>query len=280
MFQNEDEYWWFVSRRSLVLDQARQLELSAGARILDIGCGTGATAAALLRFGRVLGVDMSPLALACCARRGLTELMLGQAESLPLAAESVDLIVATDILEHLDDDVAALAEFRRVLKPGGHAIVTVPAYERLWSEHDDALMHRRRYVAPVLRRRIAIAGLEPVRLTYALSFLLPLALGRLLKRRPSPGKVAEAQIPRIPPVLNAGLIRVQRLETALLRAINLPWGLSVLAVIRKPLRSTAKTKEPIGHEPTELNRMRDRSHGALRRGSLAADHKHRDDAHH
>jgi SAM-dependent methyltransferase len=179
-------------------------------------------------------VDFSPLALEYCERRGLTDLLQGRAEALPIDDESVDVIVATDILEHLDDDMAALAEFRRTLKPGGHAVITVPAYQWLWSEHDEALMHKRRYVSKLLRRRIEQAGLRPVRLTYALSFLFPLALARLQKRKPVAGRSPEALLKPVPRAINTALIQFQRLETALLRRVRLPWGLSVLAVIQKP----------------------------------------------
>jgi SAM-dependent methyltransferase len=234
MFYNEDHYWWYVSRRELVVAMVRHLSIPAAARIVDVGCGTGATAAALRRFGSVMGVDMSPLALRCCRRRGLERLMQGVAEALPLPDGSIDVIVATDVLEHLDDDLAALVEFRRVLQPGGHAVITVPAYQMLWSEHDVALMHRRRYVASQVRQRVKAAGFETVKLSYAMTFLLPLALTRLLKRRPQTGKVAEAQVPRVPALLNSALIGLQRIETALLRGVSLPWGLSVLAVIRRP----------------------------------------------
>jgi SAM-dependent methyltransferase len=234
MFHNEDHYWWFVSRRELVVEMVQRLTLPHAPQLVDIGCGTGATSAALQRIGTVTSVDMSPLALACCRRRGLERLMQGVAESLPLADDSADVIVATDILEHLDDDLAALHEFYRVLRPGGHAVITVPAYQMLWSEHDEALMHRQRYVAGQLRRRVIAAGFETVKLSYALAFLLPLALTRLLKRRPPPGKVAEAQLLPVPAPLNAALIAFQRIETALLRRVSLPFGLSVLTVIRKP----------------------------------------------
>jgi hypothetical protein len=101
-------------------------------------------------------------------------------------------------------------------------------------------MHRRRYVAGLLGERMALAGLESVRLTYALSFLLPLALGRLLKRKKDDGREPEAQVPKLPAAVNAALVRFQRFETALLRRMNLPWGLSVVAVMRKPLREPAR----------------------------------------
>ncbi len=173
---------------------------------------------------------------------GLTEVVLGSAEALPVDDDSVDVIVAADILEHLDDDLAALAEFRRTLKPGGHAVIAVPAYQALWSEHDVALMHRRRrYVAQELRRRVEQAGLRPVVLTYALSFLLPMALTRLLRRKPPATGTPQAQLIPVPAVLNAALIRFQRLETRLLRWVRLPWGLTVLAVVQKP---TEQVKSP------------------------------------
>ncbi|MCS6829397.1 MAG: class I SAM-dependent methyltransferase [Armatimonadota bacterium] len=235
MYHYEHHYWWFVSRRELVDWLVRRLPLPLHPVIVDVGCGTGATAVQLQQYGMVIGVDISPLALSWSRKRGLDNLLLAAAERLPLAKESVDVIVATDILEHLDDDIAVLAEFYRTLKPGGYVVVTVPAYSILWSEHDLALMHRRRYVAGVLAKRSRIAGFEVVRLTYALFFLFPLALVmRLLKRTPPPNKEPEAQLPPLPEWLNRFLIRFQRIETAMLAHLRFPWGVSVVAVLRKP----------------------------------------------
>lgn len=235
MYRYEDHYWWFVSRRELVDALVRQLPLSPKAVILDVGCGTGATAAQLQKYGMVIAVDIAPLALSWSRQRGLNNLLLAAAERLPIAHESADVVVATDILEHLDDDVAVLKEFYRTLKPGGYVVVTVPAYSILWSEHDLALMHRRRYVARTLAQRCRSTGFEIVRLTYALFFLFPLALAmRLLKRRPPPGKEPEAQLPPLPEWLNRFLIRFQRIETSLLTHLRFPWGVSVVAVLRKP----------------------------------------------
>lgn len=235
MYRYEDHYWWFVSRRELVVSLVRQLSLPPHPVIVDVGCGTGATAAEMQKYGMVLGIDISPLALAWSQERGLRNLLLAAAERLPISRGSVDVIIATDILEHLDDDVAVLKEFYRTLKPGGYVVVTVPAYSILWSEHDLALMHRRRYVARVLAQRSRAAGFEIVRLTYALFFLFPLALVmRLLKRRPPPEKEPEAQLPPLPEWLNRLLIRFQRIETAMLKYVRFPWGVSVVAVLRKP----------------------------------------------
>ena len=237
MFENEDRYWWFVSRRELVMDLIGRYVAKADPVIVDVGCGTGATASALGRSGRVLGVDFSPLALKACATRGLSELVRARAEAIPLASCSVDAIVATDILEHLDDDLAALEEFRRILKPGGQAVITVPAFQFLWSEHDVALMHRRRYVAAQVAALAERAGFRRLHLGYALSLLFPLSLGRLLKRRAvDENREPQAQIKPIPRWLNAALIHFQRLETAMFRRKSLPWGLSVVTVLQKPLK--------------------------------------------
>ncbi|GIW86863.1 MAG: methyltransferase [Isosphaeraceae bacterium] len=235
MFALEDHYWWFVARRELVRTLVRRHVRSTTPTFLDVGCGTGATAQELARIGQVIALDSSPLALRASASRGLSNLIRGRAESIPLPDSHCDAVIATDVLEHLDDDRAALAEFRRVLKPGGHALITVPAFSFLWSEHDVALMHRRRYVARQLATLAARTGFEPRYLGYALSFLFPLALVRLLKRPTRlPARVPEAQIQPVPGWLNSALIRLQRIETSLFRLGSLPWGLSVVAVLRRP----------------------------------------------
>lgn len=238
MYEVEDRYWWFVSRRRLVLDlmaagTPTTLDTVDRPVILDVGCGTGANAEAMTRLGRVIGADMSPLALARCQRRSLNELVQAKAESVPLRSESVDWIVATDILEHLDDDRAALKEFQRLLRPGGRALITVPAYRSLWSEHDEALMHRRRYVKQELRAAIEDSGLDVERITYAFCLLLPLALTRLLKREKPRDRPPEAQMTPVPEFVNRMLIWVQGCEARVLRNLNLPWGLSVVGIARK-----------------------------------------------
>jgi hypothetical protein len=110
----------------------------------------------------------------------------------------------------------------------------VPAYQFLWSEHDVALMHKRRYVAHQLAERYSRAGFRQVRLGHALCLLFPFALGRLLNRWRDQTKAPDAQISLLPGWLNGCLIRLQRIETALSHRIRLPWGLSVVAVIQRP----------------------------------------------
>src|SRR5687767_6622160 len=148
MYRLEDSYWWFVGRHDLVLGFVRE---TYGQRsdltILDIGCGTGAMSQKLSPWGAVVSADFSPLALSFSRRRNLNLLCASDAMRLPFRENSFDLVVAMDILEHVKDDSLALNEIYRVLKPGGRIIATVPAYAALWSSHDVALMHFRRYLA-------------------------------------------------------------------------------------------------------------------------------------
>lgn len=235
MYKIEDRDWWFVSRRELVISHLVRNIRVKNPVILDIGCGTGATARMLKEHGEVVGLDFSQLALNACESRGITNLIHGSATSIPLADNSVDVIVATDILEHLDGDELALAEFRRILKPGGLAIISVPAYEFLWSDHDEALMHKRRYTSKQLSERIGKAGLRRRYQGYALSFLFPLALMRLLKKKSKDkNEVPEAQHVDLPAWINQCLIRFQRIENRVFHWGSLPWGLSVISVVEKP----------------------------------------------
>lgn len=233
MYDHEDNYWWFISRRQLVCQLIDDAKSPGDLLLCDVGCGTGATMQQMLRFGKVIGIDMSPLALRCCRQRELSGLIMSKAEQLPLKSSSVDVIVATDILEHLADDISALKEFHRILRPGGFAVVTVPAFGLLWSEHDLALMHHRRYTAPQLAQRCIESGFRVDSVTYALWLLFPFAVvTRLLQ--PRYRKTPQARIPKLPNWLNKMLISIQRLEMRLLKHIDLPWGVSIATVIRKP----------------------------------------------
>ncbi len=129
MFEVEDTYWWFVARRRLVHSLlGRHLPAAGGPRrIVDVGCGTGATLATLAEYGEVIGVDRSQHALHYCQERGHHRLVRGDGAALPLADESVDVVTALDLLEHIADDAGAVREFVRVLRPGGVLVVTVPA---------------------------------------------------------------------------------------------------------------------------------------------------------
>ena len=158
----------------------------------------------------------------------------GTATSIPFDDGSFDLVTAFDVLEHLDDDGAGLAEMRRVLVPSGHLLLTVPAYRFLWSVHDESLGHRRRYVASELHSKLNNAGFVVVRRSYAISLPLPGIMAFRIAQGLLPA-VAEqgASYVEVPPAVNQVLVNALKLEAKLLKAIDLPAGASVFALARR-----------------------------------------------
>ncbi|NUL81286.1 MAG: class I SAM-dependent methyltransferase [Armatimonadetes bacterium] len=232
MFQNESSYWWFVARRELVLSLLEPYAPN-GWSILDAGCGTGAMAVELQKWGDVTGADSEERALEYCRQRGLRNLALCSVESMPFGDEQFDLITALDLIEHVGDDRAALSEMARCLKPGGILALSVPAYRFMWSGHDLALMHKRRYRASELRAKIEETGLKVEKISYALMLLfLPILIVRLLDRWFRRGEPAATVLP-VPIWVNRILIWLQRMEAKLIRNVNLPFGVSIVAIARK-----------------------------------------------
>ncbi|HSV74136.1 MAG TPA: class I SAM-dependent methyltransferase [Chthonomonadales bacterium] len=232
MYRLEDTYWWFVGRHHLAIDLLdRAFGGRRDLRILDIGCGTGAMSELLAAWGEVVSADCSPLALAFSRRRGLVRVCAADAMHLPFRDESFDAVVALDIIEHLPDDAVAAREIRRVLRPGGRLVATVPACPSLWSAHDVALMHQRRYVGSQVRRLMDAGGLRVRRLTHATTLLFPLAwVTRVLARRS--GSLHARLVPLSGPA-NRLLVGVMAAENALLRRCDLPFGLSVCCVAER-----------------------------------------------
>lgn len=233
MYELEDHYWWFVGRRNLALRLLRKFLPSGSPKILDLGCGTGVVSRELASRGEVVSLDMSEIALRFCAERGIGRRVLGNGEKLPLKSDTFDAIVALDIFEHIADDGAAFAEARRVLKPGGILILSVPAFRSLWGPHDVALMHHRRYRLGEVRRKLLTAGLVPRRLSHSVFFLFPavVTLRFFEKRKKGPAK---AQLVPVTPAANRALIGLQHLEAGLIERLRLPWGSSIVAVAKKP----------------------------------------------
>ncbi len=234
MYRLEDSYWWFVGRHDLVLGFIHSIyKQRSDLKILDIGCGTGAMSEKMMSRGMVVSADFSPLALSFGQRRSLKHLCASDAMQLPFRDASFDLVVAMDTLEHLPDDSRALAEIYRVLKPGGRVIATVPAYHSLWSGHDVALMHFRRYVARELRDRFTEAKLNIVMLSYAMTLLLPIVwlYRRLFARKSASPK---ASLVKVPPLVNNFLVCLLAVENRLIHLARLPFGVTVFCVAERP----------------------------------------------
>ena len=234
----EDEYWWFVGRRRMVRDLVRRhMSGHQSLRVLDAGCGTGGTLAALEGVGELWGCDISTEALEMCRLRGLDRLVESRIEALDFDDASFDVVISCDVLEHVEDDAGAMRELARVLRPGGICVLTLPAYKWLWSEHDEALGHLRRYVGAEVRRLVEGAGLGMEKLTGAVALALPMTvLYRVFTRltRRTRDDAARTSLVLLPGPVNGMLIRLLDLENLLMRRLRLPWGASIVAVARKP----------------------------------------------
>jgi SAM-dependent methyltransferase len=235
MYQIEGSHWWFAGRRRIIASFLEPICNSfEGHRphILDVGCGTGANLELLGEFGDAEGVDVSTDALAFCRERGLDQVRLGEAEKLPYQDASFDLVTGLDVVEHLDDDLAGLREMRRVLRPGGRALLFVPAFMFLWGVQDDVSNHRRRYTLKELTKKVRAAGFEIERASYAnITFFMPILAGRLLMRltrfRPASENILTIG------VLNKPLGKILGAEQLFLRYLNLPFGVSAICVARR-----------------------------------------------
>lgn len=226
----ESRHWWFVARREIVLEVIERLALPKS-RLLDVGCGTGFFLEGLRTLYITAGVDPSPIALSICANRNLGEVKSGSATDLSaFDGQRFDLVTLLDVIEHVDDDVAALEAARGVLKPGGHVVVTVPAFEFLWTAHDDLNHHRRRYTKQRLRSALEASGFRVERLTYFNCYLFPLAVvERIGKRVLHLDSGTDLVLP--PERVNRIMRRIFGAERRRLsRGASFPVGLSVLGV--------------------------------------------------
>ena len=235
-YELEGRHWWFVGRRRLFLRLLEQRFPPAARPIelLDFGCGTGAFLQDLERFGAVSAVAGDPHAVAFCHARGRSEVRLVAAgEPLPFAGGAFDLVTTLDVVEHIEDDVGALRELRRVLRPGGLALVAVPAFMFLWGKQDEVSHHHRRYTARTLRRALAGAGFAVERTSYFNTILFPpiaaVRLARRLLRRPG---AAESDFSLGPAALNRPLGAVFGAEAGVVARRDLPFGVSLLALAR------------------------------------------------
>lgn len=232
-YEVEQKHWWFVARQRIVEDLIRRrIGLAPGSSVLDVGCETGAILAVLSKQFEAYGTDTSPLAIELCGKRGLKNAFQCTLESFPRPDLRFNLITLLDVIEHIDDDLAVLQQARGYLKSGGSVLATVPAYQWLWSPHDDVNHHKRRYTRPHLGRVLDQAGLKPVFLSYYNTLLFPAALaGRLLQKLI--GSTGDTTLAIPPSPVNHSLTSIFSFERSLLQHTTFAFGLSLIAIARK-----------------------------------------------
>lgn len=239
MFEVEETHWWYRGRRALVRAALDRYAPDTGQRLatLDLASATGMSFRFLTDRCDVRGVDISDETIRLCARRGIDRIVQGDALALPFADASFDLVLALDAFEHFEDDQLAMDEVFRVLRPGGLLVATTPAFMALWSPHDEAYHHFRRYTRPQLRQRLETSGFVTERMSYSsMALFLPVwALRRVRALLPSGDgePTSDFSVPMPWPLeqLAAGITAA---EVALEKRVDLPFGVSLYGVLRKP----------------------------------------------
>jgi SAM-dependent methyltransferase len=229
----QQNHWWFAARREILSAEIARLPLPKPAQILEAGCGPGGNLAMLQRFGEVSAIEPDEESRAYAAGHSGADVRSGfLPQSAPDFGKAFDLVAAFDVIEHVPDDAGAVARLAEYLKPGAFMITTVPAYAWMWSEHDAAHHHQRRYALSAYRRLFENAGLTVRRASHFNTLLFPpIAAVRLAKGAAGASRADDA-MPSKP--VNAVLKTVFGLERGLLAATDLPFGVSILLVAQRP----------------------------------------------
>ena len=233
-FEIQKQHWWFVTKKEIVLDMIeRYLRRKGDIKVLDMGCGSGLMLSALENVGQTFGMDMSDEAISFSK-----EIFFGQVkkgvlpDQIPYPENFFNLITVLDVIEHVGQDIDALKALRACLIAGGKAVITVPAYMFLWSGFDEMNEHKRRYTLTELNAKLVQAGFTVERITYYNTLLFPVVLiVRMLNNILKRDGASDVDMPSRP--LNFMLGKIFGIEKYLLRFMNLPFGVSILAVVSK-----------------------------------------------
>ena len=236
MYQVEDRHWWYLGMEAITRSFLDRWVHIPNPRILDAGCGTGAAMTTYLaEYGEVTGVDLYPQALEFCRKRNAPRLARASVLNLPFAPASFELVTSFDVLYEraVSSEGTALREFFHVLSAGGYILLRLPAYDWLRGQHDERVHTNRRYTKKLVKELLEQSGFSVEHLSYANTFLFPLAVAKRLSERIFPPKDNQSDLS-----LNAGrfnniLKNILASEAPFAAKTSLPYGLSVFAVGRK-----------------------------------------------
>jgi SAM-dependent methyltransferase len=232
--QIQEKHWWFVVRRNLFSKFIKSFKLAKDAKILDIGSSSGTNLKMLKELGFVNyhGFDNNILSQKFCAQKQFGDVIIGDFNEANLEKNSYDLILATDVLEHIEDDEKAISQIKNFLKEGGFAIITVPCFMSLWSRHDEILMHKRRYLIAEILEKLRVQKLIILEKFY-FNFLLflPIFFFRKITKFLGINGGCENQINLS--FLNKILLKIFTFDVFLARKIKPPFGVSAFILVKK-----------------------------------------------
>lgn len=236
MEEFEKDYWWHRGKRFVLKDILKKYAPGKSKEVLEMGCGAGTITEILSRNHKVLGIDVSEEAIHICHKKGLSNTELRDIFDLDTKKykNHFDICISLDVLEHIQEDKKAMKIVYDVLKPQGAFIVNVPAHKFLWSEHDEALQHKRRYTRYELRRKLEESGFNIVKETYFVSFVFPIIVfyrtwGNLFHR----GAYPKTSYVKLNDSLNNFFTKLLEIETKLIRKSSLPLGTTLIMVAKK-----------------------------------------------
>ena len=237
MYRAEDRHWWYLGMTAItrgVLNHS--IGRHGQLQILDAGCGTGGILRVLDDYGTAVGIDTHVEALQFCKMRQLTRLCQASITHVPFPDNTFDLITSFDVMSEAGapKDEQGLDEFSRVLKPGGHLLLRLPAYSWLKGQHDERVHTRRRYTRRQLKRMLPAHGFEILRTSYANTLLFPVAMARRLSERIFKAKRDTSDLTLPTGFLNGVFKALLSAEAPLVRTVGLPFGMTLVVLARKP----------------------------------------------
>lgn len=239
VYELEDDYWWFKAKRYLLVKTVKNIanKLSGSLRLLDGGCGAGANLKALEEIAPSVGIEKYDDGIRSCKKRNIHNIIRAELEQLPFKNSMFDIILAMDTLEHVYDDRGVMQELHRAGKKNAYVLIHVPAFMFLWSEHDIAVDHRRRYTLKNLAALLKSSHFQIITIHYRLNVFFILGLLRKyfikIKRFLRKDAKITAQRPQVGRCINSFLYRIIVIEDALMRFFPLPFGLSIFCIARK-----------------------------------------------
>lgn len=234
-YKLENSYWWFVARNQIVKSIIEnRTDLPNGANVLDVGCGTGGFAKLISDRFNPICMDTSPIAIDYCRKRGITQLYETTLDDFPAKSVDFSAITMLDVIEHIEDDASVVAKAFEILPANGWFIATVPAYQRLWSKHDEIHLHYRRYNRTDFENLLKNAGFSIKYSSYFNTILFaPAIIKRFIDKITGAESKKTEPVEEVSPFINKLFTKLFLLEKKILKNAALPFGLSIVVVAKK-----------------------------------------------